>query len=383
MAFDYASDGQIANLTAGQGLARSGASRYRVVLVPPCRYLPEATAQALLRLARQGIRVVFADALPNRVPGFHESARRTAELGRTGQQLRALPTVRVSPDVIGQLDRFGVRRERWVADGLSCIRKRRGGEPAGDTTEYFVANLSDRFREGWISLSATGRATVYDPLTSTVTGLPQRKNASGGLDVYLRLEPGESCFLTVAPGAGRPQPGRGKPVQPGTVLTLTGPYQFRFVSGRPALTSEHPLAQLREWTGLSDSAAYFSGCGRYSHVFDLPAGADPTADWTLDLGEVREVADVWLNGRPLGTAWCLPYRLRIPAGQLRRQGNRIDIDVTNLSANYLRLHDRLQPGWKKFYDINIVDIRYRPFDASRWAPVPSGLLGPVHIRREN
>ncbi len=101
--------------------------------------------------------------------------------------------------------------------------------------------------------------------------------------------------------------------------------------------------------------------------------------YLLDLGDVREVADVRLNGQPLGTAWCLPFRLTIPAGQLKPRNNRLEIIVTNLSANYMRLYDRQHPGWKKFYDINIVDIRYRPFDATRWDALPSGLLGPVTL----
>jgi hypothetical protein len=45
----------------------------------------------------------------------------------------------------------------------------------------------------------------------------------------------------------------------------------------------------------------------------------------------------------------------------------------------MRLYDRLHPEWKKFYDINIVDIRYKPFDATKWDAMPSGLLGPVTL----
>jgi hypothetical protein len=59
--------------------------------------------------------------------------------------------------------------------------------------------------------------------------------------------------------------------------------------------------------------------------------------------------------------------------------NELNIEVTNLSANRIRYLDRQKVPWKKFYDINIVDIRYQAFDASSWKPVPSGLLGPVHL----
>lgn len=67
---------------------------------------------------------------------------------------------------------------------------------------------------------------------------------------------------------------------------------------------------------------------------------------------------------------------------LRRTTNRLVIEVVNLSANYMRLRDGQLPDWKKFYDINLVDIRYRPFDVTHWKPMPSGLLGPVRLVRE-
>lgn len=58
------------------------------------------------------------------------------------------------------------------------------------------------------------------------------------------------------------------------------------------------------------------------------------------------------------------------------------IEVVNLSANYTRLRDGQLPDWKKIYDIDIVDIQYRPFDATPWKPVLAGLLGPVRLVRE-
>jgi hypothetical protein len=138
------------------------------------------------------------------------------------------------------------------------------------------------------------------------------------------------------------------------------------------------MSNLVSWTTLSDSAGYFSGTARYTTTFDLPNGLIAST-YVLDLGDVREVADVRLNGQPVGTAWCLPFRLSIPANRLKANGNQLAISVTNLSANYMRLYDRQHPGWKKFYDINIVDIRYKPFDATTWNALPSGLLGPVTL----
>ncbi len=59
--------------------------------------------------------------------------------------------------------------------------------------------------------------------------------------------------------------------------------------------------------------------------------------------------------------------------------NTLEIDVTNLAANRIRDLDRRQVPWKYFYDINIVNIDYKPFNASDWPLRDSGLLGPVRL----
>ncbi|MFT7162573.1 MAG: hypothetical protein ACI9GZ_003765, partial [Bacteroidia bacterium] len=60
--------------------------------------------------------------------------------------------------------------------------------------------------------------------------------------------------------------------------------------------------------------------------------------------------------------------------------NHLEIVVRNTSANRIRLLDKQGVLWKKFYDINFVDITYAPFDASEWPPQPSGLMGPVKLK---
>ena len=109
------------------------------------------------------------------------------------------------------------------------------------------------------------------------------------------------------------------------------------------------------------AAERFAGTARYTLEFDAPVAAD---DYLLDLGKVAESARVRINGRDLGTLFAAPFHLR--TGPLRRTGNRLEIEVTNLSANRIRDLDRRGVQWKVFYDINFVGIDYKPFDASGW-----------------
>ena len=120
----------------------------------------------------------------------------------------------------------------------------------------------------------------------------------------------------------------------------------------------------------------FSGTARYSLTFDRPARV--SADEILDLGQVGSSARVRINGNDLGIVWASPFRLRV--GQFLRPGqNTVEVEVTNLAANRIADLDRRKVRWKSFYEINIVNLDYRPFDASGWPALDSGLLGPVTL----
>lgn len=64
------------------------------------------------------------------------------------------------------------------------------------------------------------------------------------------------------------------------------------------------------------------------------------------------------------------------ANALKPGMNRLEIEVTNLMANRLADLDRRGEAWRTFFFVNIA---YEEFDASKWEPVPSGLLGPVQL----
>lgn len=378
--FDYVSDRQLAKLSVSAGRVTAAGGRYRVILVPACQYMPETTLRRLRELAKQGATLVFEHAMPQQAPGFRAFASRNALVRALGEEMKRMKTVRVAADAVQTLAALQVPAEQLTPLGLSFIRKQAGGKPV-----YFIANVGNRFRAGWITLAGRGtRWYRYDPLSDQTTAVPVRRTASAPTQVWLRLLPGQSCFLTsVAPPQSVGEPLRSAPPgAPPVVAELRGLWSLSFVTGKPAGLPAARLNQLVSWTTLSDSAGYFSGTARYETTFSVASPLDPTATYRLSLGDVRETARVWLNGREIGLAWSLPFEVTLPAGLLRRTNNQLVIEVVNLSANYMRLRDGQLPDWKKFYDINIVDIRYHPFDATRWKSMPSGLLGPVWLVRE-
>ena len=97
----------------------------------------------------------------------------------------------------------------------------------------------------------------------------------------------------------------------------------------------------------------------------------------IHCSSVCQSARVCLNGRNYGTLITPPFRVVVD--HLKPKGNRLEVEVTNVSANRIRDLDRHHIPWKYFYDINFVNINYQPFDASDWPLTDSGLLGPVTL----
>jgi len=168
----------------------------------------------------------------------------------------------------------------------------------------------------------------------------------------------------------------------GTAVALSGPWKIDFIKGGPELPAPLAAPNLKSWTDLGGvEAKRFGGTARYRLEFDAPA--TKADDWLLDLGDVRESARIKLNGRDVTTAWSIPFQVRV--GEFLQPGrNVLELEVTNLAANRIRDMDGANDparkvDWKIMREINFVNINYQPFDASKWAIMPSGLLGPVTL----
>ena len=91
----------------------------------------------------------------------------------------------------------------------------------------------------------------------------------------------------------------------------------------------------------------------------------------IDLGDVKNLAEVTVNGESLGIVWHAPYRVDATSA-LKAGANEVLIKVTNAWVN--RLIGDQQPNAAVKY--TFADIE--PYKAN--SPLlPSGLLGPVRI----
>jgi hypothetical protein len=136
------------------------------------------------------------------------------------------------------------------------------------------------------------------------------------------------------------------------------------------------LEKLASWSDNSDAGVkYYSGTGTYTKTITAPA------DWFgksghlwLDLGDVKNLAAVTVNGEDLGLVWHAPYRVDV-TDALKPGPNEVTIKVTNAWVN--RLIGDQQPGATKY---TYADVK--PYNAKSQL-LPSGLLGPVRVYTTN
>jgi hypothetical protein len=367
--FDFVSDAQLLQTREDRGELATQGSRYKVLVVPATRRMPASTLKQVAKLAAAGVPVIF-QSLPADVPGYGRLEARRAEFKAA---LATIPPASVRGDVIAALATLPAARELATDYGLSVIRR---ATPGG--RDYFFANLSGKAFDGWITLSSPANsAVILDPLDG-VSGAAaiRRAGTTPNSQVFLQLAPGQSLLVRTATAAV-PSPSAWPYRDSAAPRMVTGNWKIEFVKGGPTLPPAIATQQLKSWTELGgEEAGAFAGTARYRVEFDAPDAADD--DWLLDLGDVREVARVRLNGREVGAAWAVPFRIRL-GSSLQRGRNLLEIDVTNLAANRIRDLDRRKVDWRIMHEINYVNINYQPFDAASWSLVPSGLLGPVTL----
>ena len=276
--------------------------------------------------------------------------------------------------------------EDFVASAKGKLRYTHRSAP--DYEIYFVSNRTDEPVSGeCLFRVTTGRPELWNPVTGEMRALPQYKIDGGYTHIHMEFESFESFFVVFPAKAGL------KPSQesnfPGKVeaAELVNPWEVSFdpAWGGPANVT---FERLDDWSINKDEGIkYYSGTAFYRQTFDL---ADAGGRLWLDLGKVRNMARVTLNGKEMGTVWTTPWRLEI-TDAAQQGANELTVEVVNLWPNRLigdehlpddGIRDGRWPRW-------LLDGEARPgprYTFTTWrhytkdSPLhESGLLGPVRI----
>jgi len=378
---DYISDSHLLGLRFSSGrIVTQAGTPYKAVIVPGVRLMPLNVLRQLRGLAQQGARVVFLDSYPQDMPGGAVTEAQREEFRAIIAELKGLQGRQVlfGTDYAATLRDTQIEPERMVADfGLKAVRRSNA-----DGYHYFISALKADSTAAWVPLSVSARsAMLFNPMNGQ-SGKARLRQRNGRAEVYLKLASGESTILktfTTKDVDAQPWPYL-KPT--GDTLALSPQWGVSFVKAEPAVSGVPSKAELGSWTELpgADGVKETMGTARYSNTVTLGKGDISADGWLLELGDVRESARVFVNGKEAATLFAVPFSCEI-GKYLRKGANTIEVEVTNLSANRIADMDRRGVEWRNFKDTNVVDLNYKKTKYGYWQPMPSGLLGPVRLVR--
>ena len=240
-----------------------------------------------------------------------------------------------------------------------------------DRDIYFVSNRTGSPRDVEFRFRVSGmKAECWDPGDGSVEPLTYY-SGSGVTTVPLQLPEYGAVFVVFQRDTEKPFHFAARPEEK-VLEVVSGPWELTFLPG-PGNPGSVQLDSLISWTDLSGGAMkYFSGSARYSKTFRVPGSwISQDRKIMLDLGEVRELAEVKLNGNALPLLWKEPFRAEVTS-EIRKGTNELEITVTNLWTNRLAGDERL-PEEERVLDM------FLPKFFGNYQVRESGLLGPVKL----
>ncbi len=239
---------------------------------------------------------------------------------------------------------------------------------------YFVANRSSNA----VALDCTFRVRGLAPeLWDAVSGehhfAPAYAGKDGHTTLPLHFDPCGSMFVVFREAAAKHPPASSANwPELAVVNELAGPWTVHF-DPRWGGPESAPFDKLESWTTRAEPGVkYYSGAAVYRKTFNLPGL--PARRIFIDLGGVRELAGVKVNGRSCGIVWTPPFRVDITAA-VKAGHNSLEIEVVNFWPNRI-IGDQSLPPNERFTRTNIRKL-------TKTTPLmESGLLGPVRLLSE-
>ena len=239
-----------------------------------------------------------------------------------------------------------------------------------DTDIYWVNSRSDQSEQIKATFRGSGKKPeVWHPETG------EKSDASysiqdGMTTVSLDLKPNDAVFVVFEQSTNQNKvevPGKDEK----EIQTVEGPWNLTFQAERGAPESA-VFNELSSYTENQDKGIkYFSGTATYFKGIQLSESDIASGNLFLDLGEVKNLAEVYVNGQNLGILWKKPFRVDITKA-VKAGENSLEIKVTNLWVN--RLIGDAQPDVKEKITYTTI-LFYRANSQLQ----PSGLLGPVRL----
>jgi hypothetical protein len=243
---------------------------------------------------------------------------------------------------------------------------------------YFIANRTNVAATATIAFRVSGKAPeLWNAVTGGHKFAVAYEEKDGRTFVPLDFDPCGSWFVVFrAPASAHPATARSNSAALNPLQEISGPWMVHFDPkwGGPESAQ---FDQLVSWTIRSEPGIkYYSGTATYDKTFDLSKsaiGKRPSPIF-LDLGNVRELAEVKVNGKSCGITWSPPFRVDI-TGAVKPGANKLEIEVVNFWPNRI-IGDAGLPPEQRRTQTNIRKL------TANTSLMESGLFGPVQILRQ-
>ncbi|SDD19905.1 alpha-L-rhamnosidase [Mucilaginibacter pineti] len=383
--FDYI-NAEILNSRAkvvnGKLVLASGMS-YKILVLPKLETMRPLLLRNIKKLVSEGLTILGP--APSRSPSLQNYGSADAEIKSLASELwgdidgsavkthkygqglvingmdmeQALKLVNVPPDCRFDKDKQALFIHRRLADG----------------DVYFVSNQTDKDLDLDAAFRVSGKAPeLWDPVTGSSRNLPSYKQEGAITTVPLKLAPNQSSFVVFRKNsvAGKAKDEALNYPKQQVVNKINTPWKVTFDTKRWGPTKPVFFDKLDDWTKRAeDSIKYYSGSAVYHNTFNI-AKIEKGKHLILDLGQVKAMAKVKINGVEVGGVWTAPYVLDI-TGKLKPGNNTIDVTVVNTWVNRLIGDSKLPADKRNTWTINNPYNEHSNLEAS-------GLTGPVSIK---
>jgi hypothetical protein len=332
-----------------------GGARYRILVLPYFETMTPALLEKIAALVHDGATVIGAP--PKKSPSLSDYPSCDEKIRTLVEKLwgdvNRMDTVSISIHASGKGATVWGTTLKTRLDNLyphyDCMEEAlrflvpKDFESSGGNIRYthrttdnidiwFVSNRTEQPVSEVCKFRIEGKQPeLWHPVTGEMRPLPEYSENKGQTGIPLQFDTHEGYFIVFRDRATAPSAGKNFPeIKP--LATLYAPWTVSFDPqwGGPESVV---FDRLTDWSQHPDEGIkYYSGTAVYRQTFDLPG--EKKQQLYLDLGRVKNMARVRLNGKDIGTVWTFPWRVDI-TGAAKAKGNTLEIEVVNLWTNRL------------------------------------------------
>lgn len=363
--FDFVNSSPLINAIQfknGQLVAQSGNTYKLLVLDETAKYMTLPVLKKLRDLVKAGAKVTGTK--PEQSPSLADNQAEFQTIVNEiwsnanvikGSMVDVLKSLKLSEDVIFRNTSNKILFRHRIAPPSG----------AGGLDIYWLNNRSGDATDAEVSFRVTGKVPeLWNPVTGKTEKISYQIK-DGRTIVPLKFESWDAFFLVFKDKATTM--GYTKPATTETPLTsIATPWKVS-MNGKNIT-----MDKLTSWTENADAdVKYFSGTAIYENTFKINSPIGGRGAVIIDLGDIKNVAEVIVNGKNLGVAWKKPFKVDI-TDAVKAGDNSIQVNVTNLWPN--RLIGDAQPDVKQKTTFTTM-----PFYRADSPLLPSGMIGEVKV----